>query len=169
MPRENPFLSPTICNLKKYAEKEVSYEKLMFTDYPYISWVYNNLSYFRDKHIVNALVEIGERPEVFGFCRNCKGIFAKFVCYYRGDFVTSRGRTMNTNFSSYCQNCTNEYLDRGSKHYNAPIKFSSILNYDTVEDRKAFIQEFKFAIGAPARITDVSAAKYFHDLYESNW
>jgi len=167
LPSYNPFSHPHICTLKKYQEKDMSLEKMMFTDYPYLNWIYNNLERYRDKIIVETLITIGENPPVTGVCRSCKSQIASTICFYRADFLTSRGRTMNNNFEARCAKCEEEYLNRGHKHMSTGIQFSSILNFDTAQDRNIFVKKLKYAIGAPARLSNESAAKYFYDLFQS--
>lgn len=164
----NPFITFHICTLPKYRDKNIAYEKLMFTDYTYLEWVSVKLPNFRDKKIIDLLLELGEYSPVKGGCRSCKTELAQRICFYQAAFLTSRGHSVNCNFEARCSACTDNYLKRGYKHNALPVRFSSIAFFDTVHDRKFFVKELNYALGAPAKLSNESAAKFFYDLYEYN-
>ena len=165
----NPFLFPTICNFKKYVGKNKSFEKLMFDDYPYLEWSYENLKNSSDRGKIGILLELGEKMKPVGNCKgkDCTNIVQK-ICFYRANYRTSAGRSVNTDFRGFCSKCARDFTQRSDegKHQIVDIKFSSALSFDTVTDRKSFMEELKYCLGGPSQKTNEAAVGFFHKIFD---
>ena len=164
----NPFLFPTICGFKKYVGKNKSFEKLMFDDYPYLEWSYENLKNSNDRGKIGILLELGEKVKPIGICRkkDCTNIVQK-ICFYRANYMTSRGKSTNTDFCGFCSKCADDFMQISEgKHHFVPIKFSSALSFDTVTDRKSFTDELKYCLGGPSQKTNEAALGFFRKLFD---